>query len=263
ELVRQRLRSVRKEFENQLPDNLDVLGSALRTGHSFVGALSVAVDDAGEPSQSEFRRAIADEQLGVPIEEALRVVSIRMDNRDLIQVALVARLQREAGTNAAEVLDQVATNVRNRLEIKRLIRTLTAQGRMARWIVSILPFFLFGAIYVLNRHYLRPLWTHTVGEVAMVVAVIMILTGSYVIKRITEIGVSPPFGRLGSCRRDPPRRGGRGVDRTLCGCPNRPAGGGRTDRFLRVQWNRARRRRRRSGDEVLRGRRDVGWKHRR
>ena len=67
---------VRRDFAEQLPDNLDVLSSALRTGHSFVGALSVAIDDAAEPSQSEFRRAIADEQLGVPIEEALRLVSI-------------------------------------------------------------------------------------------------------------------------------------------------------------------------------------------
>ena len=73
-----------------------------------------------------------------------------------IQVALVARLQREAGTNAAEVLDQVSENVRNRMELVRLIRTLTAQGRMARWIVSLLPVFLFVAIYVLNREYLQP-----------------------------------------------------------------------------------------------------------
>ncbi len=188
-IVARKLKSVRRDFEEQLADNLDVLGSALRTGHSFVGALSVAVEDAGEPSQSEFRRAIADEQLGVPIEEALRVISIRMANRDLIQVALVARLQREAGTNAAEVLDQVATNIRNRMEIKRLIRTLTAQGRMARWIVSFLPFFLFGAIYLLNRHYLSPLWTHGVGIVAMAVAFCMICAGSYVIKRIIEIEV--------------------------------------------------------------------------
>jgi tight adherence protein B len=188
-IISSRKRAVLRSFEEQLADNLDVLSSALRTGHSFVGALSVAVEGADEPSQSEFRRAIADEQLGVPIEEALRVISIRMENRDLLQVALVARLQRDAGTNAAEVLDQVAINIRHRMELRRLIRTLTAQGRMARWIVSILPIFLFCAIYVLNKNYLSPLWTHNVGIAAMVVAAIMIVSGSLVIKRIVEIEV--------------------------------------------------------------------------
>ena len=188
-LVARRVNWVRKEFAEQLADNLDVLSSALRAGHSFVGALSVAVEDAPEPSSSELRRVVADEQLGVPLEEALRLTSQRMENRDLMQVALVARLQREAGTNAAEVLDQVATNIRNRMEVGRLIRSLTAQGRMARWIVSILPVFLFFALLLLNRQYMKPMWQTNVGIAAMVVAGIMIVAGSLVIKRIVEIEV--------------------------------------------------------------------------
>ena len=134
-------------FSDQLPDNLDVLSSGLRSGHSFAGALAVCVDDAAEPSKGEFRRVIADEQLGVPIDEALHVTAYRMKNRDVVQIALVAKLQRDAGTNAADVLDQVSDNVRARLELRRLVTTLTAQGRMARWIVSLLPVVLFVGIY--------------------------------------------------------------------------------------------------------------------
>ena len=66
------------------------------------------MDDAAEPSKSEFQRVITDEQLGVPIDESLHVVAARMNSRDVVQIALVARLQREAGTNAADVLDQVS-----------------------------------------------------------------------------------------------------------------------------------------------------------
>ena len=134
-----RLRRLQLEFAEQLPDNLDVVSSALRAGHSLVGALSVTVDASSEPSRTELGRALADEQLGVPLDEALRVVAKRMANRDLIQVAMVSMLQREAGTNAAEVLERVSENVRAQMDLKRLVRTLTAQGRMARWIVSLLP----------------------------------------------------------------------------------------------------------------------------
>ena len=187
--VRALLRRRRNAFAEQLPDNLDVLASALRAGHSLVGALSVAVLDASEPSKSEFQRVVADEQLGVPLDEALMVTVKRMDNRDLEQVAVVAALQRDTGGNSAEVLDRVAENVRARMDVRRLVRTLTAQGRMARWIVSLLPVFLFCMIFLLNRDYLRPLWTETVGKVAVGVAITFIVAGSYIIKRIIQIKV--------------------------------------------------------------------------
>jgi tight adherence protein B len=73
------------------------------------------------------------------------------------------------------------------MELRRLIRTLTAQGRMSRWIVSLLPVGLFAAIFVINREYLSPLWETGGGIVAMVGATLMVVLGSYIIKRIVEI----------------------------------------------------------------------------
>jgi tight adherence protein B len=185
-LVKRRVASVRRTFGEQLPETLDVVSSALRAGHSLTGALGVAVEGAPEPSHREFGRALADERLGVPLDQALRVAAHRMDSTDLTQVSLVAQLQREAGTNVAEVLDQVSTNVRHQLELRRMIRTLTAQGRMSRWIVSLMPVGLFALIFMFNREYLSPLWETAGGLTAMVVAGMMVVLGSYIIKRIVE-----------------------------------------------------------------------------
>ncbi len=101
-----------------MPDNLQVLASALRAGHSFVGALAVVANDAPEPARSEFQRVVGDEQLGVPIDQALHVVVERMESRELEQVALVAALQRETGGNTAEVLDRVTATIRERFELR-------------------------------------------------------------------------------------------------------------------------------------------------
>ncbi|MSO96121.1 MAG: VWA domain-containing protein [Thermoleophilia bacterium] len=188
-LIARKLARTRRTFSDQLPDNLDVLSSGLRSGHSFTGALAVCVTDAAEPSRTEFNRVISDEQLGVPVDEALHVVGHRMKSRDVVQIALVARLQREAGTNAADVLDQVSANVRSRLELRRLIAGLTAQGRIARWIVTLLPVGLFLAIYSLNPGYLTPLWADPIGILALIIAGIMVVIGSLIIKRIVEIEV--------------------------------------------------------------------------
>jgi tight adherence protein B len=188
-LIRRKLERRRKLFAEQLPDNLQVLASALRAGHSFVGALSVVVDDAAEPSRTEFQRVVADEQLGVQLEDAIRAVVRRMDNIDLEQVALVAALQRQTGGSMAEVLERVTETVRERFELRRMVQTLTAQGRMSRWIVSALPVVLLLAISALNPGYTAPLFTTTGGRIALAFSAAMVVTGSYVIKRIVDIKV--------------------------------------------------------------------------
>jgi tight adherence protein B len=187
--VRRKVDRKRRLFAEQLPDNLQVLASALRAGHSFIGALSVVVDDAPEPSRSEFRRVVADEQLGVPLEDALHVVVERMESRELEQVALVGALQRQTGGNTAEVLDRVTETIRERFELRRTVRTLTAQGRLSRWVVSLLPLFLLLVISLLNPGYMHPLYATLPGRIALVFAALMVVSGSFVIKRIINIKV--------------------------------------------------------------------------
>jgi tight adherence protein B len=187
--VKRRVERQRRLFADQLPDNLQVLASALRAGHSLVGALSVVVEDCSEPSRAEFRRVIADEQLGVSLEDAFGVVAHRMANRDLDQVALVAALQQETGGNTAEVLDRVSDTIRERFELRRLVKTLTTQGRMSRWVVSFLPVGLLLLITAINPAYMAPLYTHPLGRVMLLVAGLMVVAGSLVIRRIIDIKV--------------------------------------------------------------------------
>jgi tight adherence protein B len=179
----------RNRFAEQLPDALQVIASALRSGHSFAGALAVVVDSSSEPMKSEMQRVVADEQLGVPLQQSLAVVAERMASRDVEQVALVAELQREAGGNAAEVVDRVAETVRERFELRRLIQTLTVQGRMSRWIVSALPIVIILFLQIDNPHYLHPLLASTAGKVVFGLAAAWCAAGSYVIKRIVDIKV--------------------------------------------------------------------------
>jgi tight adherence protein B len=187
--VQRKLARRRNQFAEQLPDILHVVSSALRSGHSFAGALAVVVESSAEPMKSEMQRVVADEQLGVPLTKAIGVVADRMASRDLEQVALVAELQREAGGNAAEVVDRVAETIRERFELRRLVSTLTVQGRMSRWIVSALPVVLLIVISLLNPHYMHPLVSQTFGKVMLVIAALLIVAGSLVIKKIVDIKI--------------------------------------------------------------------------
>jgi len=187
--VRWKVRKVRDEFSDQLPPNLQVLTAGLRAGYTLLGAFVAMVDNANEPSKSEFNRVITDERLGIPLEEAIRRVSARMASRDLEQVAMLAELLRTTGGNAAEVLDVIVLTVRERHDIRRLVRTLTTQGRMARWILTALPIATGLAFWAVQPDIVGPMWRSTVGQFMLLVAAIMVATGSFVIQKIIEIEI--------------------------------------------------------------------------
>ncbi|MCW3065294.1 MAG: putative type secretion system integral rane subunit [Solirubrobacterales bacterium] len=179
----------RRAFDSQLADNLQVIASAMRAGHSFVGAMSVAADDAQEPAKSEFRRIVSDDQLGIPLDAAISTVADRMHSPELEYVGLVATLQRETGGNTAEVIDRVTETIRERADLRRLVRTLTAQGRFGGGVVSVLPVALIAFILVSRPHYFDEVLHHPIGRVMIVASVMMIVFGWTAIRKIVDIKV--------------------------------------------------------------------------
>jgi tight adherence protein B len=187
--VERRVAKQRALFADQLPDNLQVIASAMRAGHSFIGALQVVVEDAPQPARAELEQVIADERLGVPLEDAFETVVRRMRSPDLAQVALVAALQRETGGNTAEVIDRVNDTMRDRLALRRLISGLTAQGRMSRWVLTGIPVGLLLLLTAINPKYMDPLYSTPVGKALLTMATVMVVAGSLAIKRIVNIKV--------------------------------------------------------------------------
>lgn len=179
----------RRTFGEQLPDNLQVIASAMRAGQTFVGALQAVVDDAPEPSATELKRAVTDEAIGVPLTDALNQVTRRMKSPDFQHVTIVAGLQRETGGNTAEVIDLVAETIRGHIEVRRLVRGLTAQGRLAGFILSGLPVALLLLISLINPTYAHPLFHSTPGLIALVVALVLMVCGSAIIRKIVNIDV--------------------------------------------------------------------------
>ena len=186
-IVHRRLRRRRDEFAAQLPNQLQELASTMRAGHSLVSGITAMAEAASEPSRSEWRRVVADEQLGVPLEAALVPLRERMDCRDVDQVALVASLQMRSGGNMAEVLERLADGVRERADLRRELDGLTAQARLSRWVVTCLPIGLLLVLTGVDPHYVDPLYHTKGGQIMLAVALVFIVSGSLVMRRITDI----------------------------------------------------------------------------
>jgi tight adherence protein B len=187
--VRHKLRKQRELFSDQLPSHLQEVTSAMRAGHSFVSGIATMAREAAEPSRGEWQQVVADEQLGVPLDEAMRPVATRMDCDDVNQVALVASLHHRTGGNMAEVLERVADSVRERSELRRELRALTAQARLSRYIVTALPVFVAIAVSILDPKYLKPLFHTTAGVILVIVALGLLTGASLVMRAITDVKV--------------------------------------------------------------------------
>lgn len=188
-VVKRRLNRRRALFSDQLGPHLEEIAAALRAGHGLVGALTAMVDAATEPSKGEWARVIADEQLGMPLDAALRSLGARMNCREVEQVALVAALHSQTGGNMAEVLDRIAEGVRERAELRRELNALTGQARLSRWIVTGLPPAIMAIVMVTNPSYLRPLLDTSMGQVMLAIAAVLLISGSLIMKALTRIEV--------------------------------------------------------------------------
>jgi tight adherence protein B len=186
-VVRQLLRRQQSRFAEQLGEHLQEVASAMRAGRSLVDAFALVGAEASEPTRREFERALSDERLGVPLDEALLPIVERMDNDDMSQVALVAALDRTTGASTAEVLDRVAEGIRENTELQRELRTLTAQVRMSRWILTALPIAILVLISLDDPSYEYPMYHTTFGVVLLILCGLMLAAGSFVMSRLVRI----------------------------------------------------------------------------
>lgn len=156
-----------KAFNLQLGDALTLVANSLRTGYSFLQAIELVSREMLPPISAEFARMLKEMNLGVTTEEAMNNLAKRIDSDDLDLVVTSVLIQRQVGGNLAEVLDNIAVTIRERIRLKGEIRTLTAQGRMSGIIIGLLPFAMGGALYMINPVYLSVLFTHPLGHLLL------------------------------------------------------------------------------------------------
>lgn len=178
-----------RDFNRQLGDSLILIANSLRTGYSFLQAVEMVAREMPSPIAEEFARLLKEMNLGVTTENALNNLAKRINSDDLDLVITAVLIQRQVGGNLAEVLDNIAGTIRERVKIKGQIKTLTAQGRVSGIIVSLLPIAIGGVIYVINPGYILVLFTHPVGKMMLVFGAASQLVGILVIRRIIAIEV--------------------------------------------------------------------------
>jgi len=180
------------KFDQQLPDMLNLMVNGLRAGFSTMQAMEAVSKELPAPICDEFRRVIQEMQLGVSMERALENLLIRIPSDDLDLTITAINVQREVGGNLAEILDSISYTIRERIRIKGEIRVLTTQVMYSGRFLSMLPLFVIGILYLLNREYIMEFFqpeSGICGIIALVVAGLMIIGGYFAMNKLGDIEV--------------------------------------------------------------------------
>jgi tight adherence protein B len=178
-----------KHFNNQLGDTLVLIANSLRTGYSFMQAVEMVSREMPPPISVEFARSLKEINLGIATEESLNNMAKRVDSEDLDLVVTVVLIQRQVGGNLAEVLDNIAGTIRERVKIRGQIKTLTAQGRISGFVIGGIPFVLAILIYAINPEYIRLLFSTPLGKCMLVGALLSQICGALAIRKIINIDI--------------------------------------------------------------------------
>jgi tight adherence protein B len=172
-------------FADQLPDVLQLVTTALRSGYGITQALDSVAEEAEEPARSEFAHVLVESRLGRDLSDAMRALAQRMESKDLEWVVSAIDINRETGGNLSEVLNGVSTTVRERQRMARHVRTLTAEGRLSARILTALPFLMALFQWRTNPENFA-LLTHGVGLAALITAGVFLVIGTVWIRKIVN-----------------------------------------------------------------------------
>lgn len=187
--IRRRERRRRRDFVAQLPDTLALLVSGLRAGFSLQQAMKNVSQEAPEPTASAFQRVTKEIQLGVPLIQALEGLSQRIQSDDLEMIVSVFKIHGRVGGNLAQVLDNVAFTIRERVKLKREVQVITSMQRISANVLGALPWAVGGVIFVLNPKYMLEIFSWNIFLCLPIMAFVMGISGYLIIRRMANIEV--------------------------------------------------------------------------
>ncbi len=183
------LRKRTRRAEDQLTEFLGLASNALRAGHSFQQALDLAGKEMPDPIGFELRRSLREISLGLSVEEALQRLNERLPSADLDLIITAVLIQRQVGGDLAAIFDGISATIRGRQKLKGQVKSLTAQGRLSGWVISLLPVALLTVITLINPEHTSLLWRSTLGLAMLAAGVVSQFIGILAIKKVVNIDI--------------------------------------------------------------------------
>ena len=184
-----RIQKIRGSLSKQVGDMIILLSNYLRAGHSFIRSMELVSWELQPPLSDELKIFTKDMNLGASFTGALEDLENRTKDEDLGLVITAIQINHQIGGNLSEILDNISFTIRERLRLKGEIKTLTAQGRMTALVICLLPVAVALMVSYINPEFMSLLFTNTIGQGMLAIAVLMEIVGIIIIRKIIDIEV--------------------------------------------------------------------------
>lgn len=178
-----------KKFEKQLPEALDLLARGLKAGHSFASGLQIVGSEMANPIGVEFFKTFKEYNHGMDMNNALINLCKRVELRELRFFTTAVMIQRETGGNLVDILEKIASLIRERFKLVNQIKALTAEGRLSGLILILMPPLVFLIMSRINPDYTMLLVNHPLGRMMAMTALTLQVLGVLAIRKIVNIKV--------------------------------------------------------------------------
>ena len=176
----------RERFTDQLVDALMIMSSSFRGGLSLVQAMEAVVEEMPDPINREFSTVLGENKMGVSLEEALARLYRRMSSPSLQQLNTAILLARETGGNLPVIFSRIINNIRERKKIQQNLDTLTIQGKIQGFVMTLLPIGFGYVVYTSNRKIFEHMLASDIGRGLLIYAVISEIIGAFLILKISS-----------------------------------------------------------------------------
>jgi tight adherence protein B len=179
-----------RQFEQQLPDAIDMLVSAMKAGYSFQAATQFIGEEMIPPLGPEFGRFYDEQRLGVDVRSALVSMQDRLESIDLKMFVTAVLIQRETGGNLSEVLSNLADLIRQRIAMKGQIQTLIAEPKLSARFLAVLPIVVFLVLSAMNPHFFDSMTASgSIGRVVLTASAVSVIVGYMIMMKIADVDV--------------------------------------------------------------------------
>ena len=177
------------QFEEQLPEALDLIARSLKAGHAFSSGLKLVSEEMGGPIGFEFGKTLNEVNFGVDLQDALANMTKRIPIDDLKFFVISVILQRETGGNLAEILENLARLIRERFKLYGHVRVLSAQARLSAYILTAIPFVAAIGVHMINPKFFDAFFENPTGKYILALGVVWMIIGMLVMKKLVTIRV--------------------------------------------------------------------------
>jgi tight adherence protein B len=183
-----RIRNKRlRMFEQQFPDALDMMRSAIRAGLGLHRSVQLVGNESPDPIGIEFQKTSEEINLGIPWKDALNNLNNRIESTDVSLFVAALIIQRESGGNLNEILSKLSQTIRERFKLAGQLKVVTAQGRLSQLVLGLLPVAFGLFVWLINPEYINILFTSELGHKFLLVAIALQILGNLSIYRIIKI----------------------------------------------------------------------------